>query len=99
MEFNIGLIFEMETNRIQKSVRKWVSKYHKATEEIRQNVFDDLGQSVSNKAFSTALLGLHSTGIVTSHIYDNQSENYAQITSPDEYSIDVLYWLATQEAE
>ena len=89
----------METNRIQKSILKWVSKYHKATEEIRQNVYDDLGQPVSNKEFSTALLGLHSAGFVTSHIFDNQSENYAQITSPDEYNIAVLYWLATQEAE
>ena len=99
MEFYIGLLVKMETNRIQKSILKWISKYHKATEEIRQNVCDDLGQSVSNKAFSTALLGLHSAGFVTSHIFDNQSENYAQITSPDEYSIGVLYWLAIQEAE
>ena len=89
----------METTRIQNSILKWVSQCHKNTEEIRQNVYDDLGEFVSNKAFSTALLGLHSAGFVTSHIFDNQSENYAQITSPDEYNIGVLYWLAIQEAE
>ena len=84
----------MEIDRINKSILKWASKYHKTTEEIRQNVYDDLGESVSNKAFTTALLDLHSAGYVTSHIFDNQSENFAQITSPDEYSIDVMYWLA-----
>lgn len=99
MELNTGLLIEMETNKIQESILKWISKHHKATEDIRQKVCDDLGQSVSNKSFSSVLLGLHSAGVVTSHIFDYQSENYAQITSPEEYSIDVLYWLAAQEAE
>ena len=87
----------MEPNRIQRSILKWVSKCYKATDEIRKNAYEDLGQSVSNKAFYTALLGLHSAGFVTSHIFDNQSGSYAQITSPDEYSIGVLYWLVSAE--
>lgn len=74
-------------------------KKHAATKEIRRHVFDDLDQLVSDEAFYAGLFSLHSTGFVTSYIYDNQSENYALIISPDEYSIDALYWLAMQEAD
>jgi hypothetical protein len=89
----------VKLNEIQKSILKWLSTNHKATREIRKHLFDDFGRSVSEEAFYTALLGLHSAGFVTSYIYDNQSEKYALISSPDEYSIDALNWLAIQEAE
>lgn len=89
----------MNLNDIQKTILKWVAKKHAATKEIRRHVFDDLDQLVSDEAFYAALFSLHSTGFVTSYIYDNQSENYALIISPDEYSIDALYWLAMQEAD
>lgn len=84
---------------MQKTILRWVSKNHKATREIKKNVFDELGRLVSDEAFHAALLGLHTTGFVTSYIYDNQSQKYALISSPDEYSIDALYWLAMTEAE
>ena len=88
----------MELNEIQKTILKWITDNYEATEKIRQNVCDDLGRALSDESFSTALLGLHSTRFVTSYIYDNQSEIYASITSPDEYSLDVLYWLATENS-
>jgi len=88
----------MELNGIQKSILKWITDNYEATEIIRQNVCDDLGRAISGESFSTALLGLHSTRFVTSYIYDNQNEEYASITSPDENNLDVLYWLATEKA-
>jgi len=84
---------------MQKTILKWISKNHKTTGEIRKRLSDDLGRSVSEEAFYTALLGLHSAGLVSSYIHDNQSGKYALISSPDEYSIDALHWLALQEAE
>ena len=89
----------MKLDAIQQSVLKWISENHKATREIRKYLFDELDQSVSEETFYSALLGLHSAGFVTSHIYDNQSEKYALISSPDEYSFDALYWLALRKAD
>lgn len=89
----------MNLNDIQKTILKWVTKKHVATKEIRGHVFDELDSLVSDEAFYTALFSLHSTGFVTSYIYDNQSKHYALISSPDEYGIDALYWLAMQEAD
>ena len=89
----------MNLHDIQNSILKWATKKHVATNEIRRHVFDDFDPLVSDEAFYTALLTLHSAGFVTSYIYDNQSNNYALISSPDEYSIDALYWRAMQEAE
>lgn len=88
----------MELNEIQKTILKWITDNYEATEKVRQNVCDDLGRSLSDESFSIALLGLHTKRFVTSHIYDNQTGGYASITSPDEYSLDVLYWLATEKA-
>ena len=89
----------MKLDDVQKSVLKWISKNHKATREIRKHLIDDLDQSVSEETFYSALLGLHSAGFVTSHIYDRQSEKFAFIRSPDEYSLDALYWLALRQAD
>ena len=53
----------METTRIQNSILKWVSQCHKTAEEIRQNVYDDLGQFVSNKAFE-GYLGIYADNFI-----------------------------------
>ena len=71
---------------------KLASNDYEASDTIRQYVRDELCQSVSDESFSTALQELHSRGYVTSHIYDKQSERYALIISPEEYSTDVLRW-------
>ena len=88
----------MKLSEIQKIILKWTSNNYAATEIIRQSVCDDLGRAISDESFSTALFGLHSRRFVASYIYDHQSEGYASIISPDEYSVDVLYWLATEKA-
>jgi len=89
----------MNLNDIQKTILKWVTKKHVSTKEIRRRVFDELDSPVSDEAFYAALFSLHYTGFISSYIYDNQSKHYALISSPDEYSIDALYWLAMQEAD
>jgi hypothetical protein len=88
----------MELNEIQKTILKWITDNYVATEIIRQNVCADLGRAISDESFSNALLGLHSTRFVTSHLYDNQNDEYATIPSPDECILDALYWLATEKA-
>ena len=88
----------MEPNEIQKSILKWITVNYESTKIIRQNVCDDLGRAISDESFSSALLGLHSTGFVTSYIYDNQTEEYISLTEPDEHILDVVYWLATKKS-
>jgi hypothetical protein len=89
---------KMELNEIQKTILKWITDNYAATNKIRQKVCDDLGRAISNEAFSSALLGLHSAKYVTSHIYDNQTESYVSIISPDDYHLDALHWLATEKS-
>ena len=88
----------MDLSEIQKTILRWLSNNHKTTGEIRQNVCDDLGRSVTDEVFSTALHDLHASRLVTSYIHDNESKVYALVTSPEGYDIDVLYWLLTEEA-
>jgi hypothetical protein len=88
----------MELNEIQKTILKWITDKYAATDIIRQNVCDELGRTVSDHSFSSALLGLHSARYVTSHIYDNQTESYVSIITPDEYLLDALHWHATEKA-
>ena len=88
----------MKLNEIQNNILKWMSDNYVATKEIRRNVSDDLGSAISDESFYAALFGLHSTSLVSSHIYDSQNGAYASIISPDEYSLDVLYWRATDKA-
>lgn len=88
----------MELNEIQKTILKWIADNYKATKIIRQNVCDDLGRAISDESLSNALLGLHSAKLVTSHIYDIQTERYLSVISPDDYLLDALHWLATEKA-
>jgi len=87
----------MELNEIQNNILKWIADKYMATGVVRQNVCDDLGPAVSDDSFFGALFGLYSTSQVTSHIYDSQNKAYASIISPDECSLDVLYWRATEK--
>ena len=86
----------MKLNDIQKTILKWTSYHHKPTEAIRQSVCDGIGHTVSEEVFSTALLELHSNGLVTSYIYDHITVGYALIASPKDYNMDILHWLVTE---
>lgn len=86
----------MKLNDIHNTILKRVSHHHKPTEAVRQNVSDGIGRSVSDAAFSSALLELHSRGLVTSYIYDHGTGGYAFISSPNDYSMNVLYWLVAE---
>ena len=87
----------MDMKEIQNNILKWISDNYMATDAIRQNVCDDLGSTISDESFTSALFGLYSTSLVTSHIYDSQNKAYAAIISPDEYSLDALYWRAAEK--
>jgi hypothetical protein len=86
----------MNLDEIEKTILRWISTNYKATSEIRKHLLDDLDLSVPEDVLYAALLGLHSTGFVTSYIYDNQSRDYAIISTPHEYSIEALHWLARE---
>jgi len=87
----------MKLNDIQNTILKWASHHHKPTEAVRQHVCDGIDRPVSDKAFSNALLELHSKGLVASYIYDHRTEGYAFISSPNDYSMNVLYWLVEEK--
>ena len=89
----------MELSEIEKTTLKWVTDYYQATKRIRQKVCDDLGREISDGSFATALLWLHTSELVTAHLYDNQAEEYVIYSSPTENLIYALYWLATEKAE
>jgi len=86
----------MKLNDIQKTILKWVSSHHRPTDTVRQSVHDGLGHALTDEEFSTALLELHSNGLVTSYIYDHINVGYALIASPDDYNMDALHWLVTE---
>ncbi|MGB5177618.1 MAG: hypothetical protein WBP44_02695 [Gammaproteobacteria bacterium] len=89
----------MKLNDIQNTILKWASHHHKSTGAVRQHVFDGLGRTFSDKEFSTALLELHSNGLVTSYFYDQLNAGYALIDSPNDYDMGMLHWLITEEPE
>jgi hypothetical protein len=87
----------MKLNDIQKTILKWASRHHKPTETVRQSVCDGIGHAVTNEEFSSALLELHSNGLVTSYVYDQVNVGYALIAAPKDHNMDVLHWLVTEE--
>ena len=87
----------MKLNDIQKNILKWASCHHKPTDAVRQSVYDNIAHAVTDEEFSSALFELHSNGLVTSYIYDHVNVGYALIASPQDYSMDVLHWLVTDE--
>jgi hypothetical protein len=88
----------MKLNEIQNTILQWLSKNIEATDRIRRSVLDELDRPVSDVEISAALLGLHAVGYLKSYVYDHQTDEYVVIISPDEYSMDALYWLAANEA-
>ena len=92
---NRDFFFRMELNKIHKAILKWASHNHKPAKAVSQSVCYGIGHTVTDDEFSTALLELHSNGLITPYTYDQFGAVYTLIDSPKDYSMDMLYWLDT----